>query len=227
MGRSQVKHAHTKPRGKGDTLPRILGGVPCFVYATGPGLTEEVLQRTHAETGWAHVAISDYYRTGYPCDFFYACDHKWWNVHYDKVKQWEKDTQHGGGLWCTELRTKRQYPGLNWIEGKGDNKWSTDPSMIHYGGNSGFQILNIAFLLGSPYMVLCGFNMSKPGGKAHFFGDHPEGLGRTGGYQNFAARFNAIRPEQYGVTVINATPQTKLRAFQRKELEDAISGFRN
>lgn len=227
MGRSQVKHAHVKPKGKGETLPRILAGKPCFVYATGPSLTEEVLERTHREADWGHVAISDYYRTGRPCDFFYACDHKWWNIHHDDVRKWEEETQHEGGLWCTEVRTKRRWPKLRQIAGKGDNTWSRDPSIIHYGGNSGFQILNIAFLLGSPYMVLCGFNMCKPKGKAHFFGDHPQGLGRTGGYGNFAHRFNGIRPEQFGVTVINATPHSALKAFQRKDLEDAISGFRD
>lgn len=233
MGTRSVKTAHVKTKRKhgGEEIPRLFEGEAAFVYATGPSLTEEVLERAHSVDGWRHIAISDYYRTGYPCDFYYACDHRWWNIHYEAVKEWNGCEN---GLWCTEPRTKAAYRDLHLIAGCGKEGWSTQQDLIHYGGNSGYQILNIAFLLGIKYMVLLGFNMSRApipgktkGAAAHFFGEHPQGLGRTGGYKNFEHRFHTIKPEKHGVTVINATRNTALKAFPRMRLRDAVSGFRN
>lgn len=188
--------------------------------ASGPGLSKEVVDRIYNESGWRYIGISDCYRVCPKVDFYYACDTRWWNVHYEKVKEW------GGcenGYWCTEHSTKRKYTDLHCILGKGGNGWSQDPALIHYGSNSGFQILNIAYHLGIKHMVLVGFNMMVVDKKAHFFGDHPTGLSRNSSYHSFASQFVNIHPEKYGVTVINATQPTKLDAFPKMSLEDAIA----
>ena len=86
---------------------------------------------------------------------------------------------------------------MHWIVGSGGAGWSSNQEKIHYGSNSGFQITNIAYLLGIRYMVLVGFNMQVTGDKknamTHFFGDHPKGLSRNTSYHSFAAQFDKIK----------------------------------
>lgn len=218
-----------KSRSDSEPIPRLFEGEPAFVYATGPSLNEEALSIAHAQEDFRHIAISDYYRTGYPCDFFYACDQKWWNIHHQNVMDWGGSAH---GYWCTESKTKDNFRHLRWIRGKGGEEWSTDPKIIHYGGNSGFQIMNIAFLLGITYMVLIGFNMCRAktgdgkGTKSHFFGDHPNGLRQNGNYAAFSARFEKINPTKHGVEVVNTANPTALKAFPKMSLEDAIARYR-
>lgn len=94
---------------------------------------------------------------------------------------------------------------------------------LHHGGNSGYQAINMAYLLGATKIILLGYNMSKPGGKNHFFGDHPKGL-HNGNYEAYAKNFDRLAEDlsQEGVEVINCTPNSKLTQFQRGELCDEI-----
>jgi hypothetical protein len=223
LGRGKVVYAYPKPKPNvqltAEPIPRLFEGEKAFVMATGPSLDQDVIDRIYSESGWRYIGISDCYRSCPFLDFFYACDTRWWNIHYQKVIDW------GGcdnGYWCTETATKKSHPDLHWIMGSGGQGWSNDPNKIHYGSNSGFQITNIAFLLGIKYMVLVGFNMMVVNDRKHFFGDHPKGLTQNGSYQSFASQFNHIKPPP-DVKVINATSPTKLSCFTKMRLDDAIS----
>jgi len=187
--------------------------------ATGPSLDEETINRIYSESGWRYIGISDCYRICPYVDFFYACDTRWWNIHYEKVKEWG---QCENGFWGTEQETKKRYPDIHWIMGSGGVGWSGTQDKIHYGSNSGFQITNIAYLLGIKYMVLVGFNMTLVDNKSHFFGDHPKGLARNTSYHSFATQFDKIKVPP-DMKVINSTNPTKLTAFPTMNLEDAIS----
>jgi hypothetical protein len=192
--------------------------------ATGPALTHNVIDKIYKQEGWRYIGISDCYRICPFLDFHYACDNRWWGLHYDKVMEWGGSRN---GYWCTEKETKSRYPDLHWILGKGGEGWSTKQDLIHYGSNSGFQITNIAALLGIEYMVLVGFNMmvtKKEDGSpaSHFFGDHPSGLSRNTSYHSFAAQFNTIKPGN--IRVVNASHPTKLTAFPKMSLQKAIDG---
>lgn len=98
--------------------------------------------------------------------------------------------------------------------------------MIHFGGNSGYQAINLAFLFGITRVILVGFDMKKDGSKVHFFGNHPYHL-KNGGptettisqwVNNFIKLAADLREE--GVEVINATRETALTCFNRQNLED-------
>ena len=191
------------------------------MYATGPSLTDEALALTHAQPGYRHIAISDYFRTGAPCDFFYACDQKWWTIHRDAVEKWNGCEN---GWWCAETATKKQWPDLFHIAGEGGQGWSTNQAKVRYGGNSGFQITNLAYLLGIKRMILVGFNMMVTD-KQHFFGAHPQGLSRNSSYHSFAGSFGFIHPAKHGVEIIQTAEPTKLNHFPRMTLNEAIDRF--
>ena len=203
-----------------EPIPRLFEGEKAFVLATGPSLTQDVVDRIYSESGWRYIGISDCYRICPYLDFFYACDNRWWNLHYDKVIEWGGSRN---GYWCTEHTTKKVHPDLHWIIGSGGGGWSHDQSKIHYGGNSGYQILNIAHLLGIKYIVLIGFNMTVVGEekKKHFFGNHPKGLSQNTSYHSFAAAFQKIKVPA-DTTIIQTASPTKLNCFPKMSLEDAI-----
>ena len=110
---------------------------------------------------------------------------------------------------------------MHLVKGAPGGGLSTDPCVIHYGDNSGYQALNLAVLFGSPYIVLCGFDMRHVSGKSHFFGDHPQGLFQRAEYESFARKFDKA-PAPDGVDIINATPDSALRCYPMMELDDAI-----
>ena len=153
-------------------------------------------------------------------DVLYGCDARWWNKHKGCM-----DFQ--GAKWSThskescsdnKLEVSEKY-GLNLVKGEAGAGFSTDPSVIHYGDNSGHQGLNLAILLGSTYIVLVGFDMRHVSGRSHFFGDHPRDLFQRDEYESFAKKF---KPAPDGVTIINATPDSALTCYPTMDLEAAI-----
>lgn len=98
--------------------------------------------------------------------------------------------------------------------------------IIHFGGNSGYQAINLAFLFGATRIILLGFDMKKDGEKVHFFGNHPYHKRKNEGpnegtmrrwVHNFASLAADLKQE--GVEVINATRSTALDCFPKQALE--------
>lgn len=91
--------------------------------------------------------------------------------------------------------------------------------MIATGSNSGFQAINLAALMGANPIVLMGFDMGvEPGGRTHFFGDHPTPeLQRPSPFGLFIRAFERAAPiyQQRGVVILNASARTALTCFRR------------
>lgn len=92
--------------------------------------------------------------------------------------------------------------------------------MLHYNSNSGAQAINLAYLRGATRIVLVGYDMGWTGGKAHWFGDHPQGL-TNGRHQSYVPNFDRLAQDlrAEGVEVINCSRSTNLHQFQRSTLE--------
>jgi hypothetical protein len=111
--------------------------------------------------------------------------------------------------------------GLNLIEGRTEGRrFSTDPAYIHHGYNSGYAALNLVLLMGARRIVLVGYDMQLgPGGRRHFFGNHPPGL-HNGDASRFAQWFeHSASSIPAGVTVECGTPSA-LRCFKQVDLAD-------
>jgi hypothetical protein len=209
-----------------ETIPRAFDGKTAVLMATGPGLTPEVV----AEVMDARLrqelylfGCNDAYRIAPYLNVHYACDFAWWRKHFENMVHYE--TTHG--MWTQEPNmSQHSFPGLHRIKGCGAKGLSRKQDLIHFGNNSGFQLINLAYLFGITKFILCGYNMQVIGGKKHFFGEHPEGLNRGGGYTGFIQNYDTIKPADYGIEIINATPQTALRAFPKMSLTDALQRFR-
>lgn len=92
--------------------------------------------------------------------------------------------------------------------------------MIHEGGNSGYQAINLAYHFGAARLVLLGFDMQRTGGKSHWFGDHPAGMNVPSPYDVWRGKFTALAADLAleGVEVLNCSRETALETFRRMDL---------
>lgn len=143
-------------------------------------------------------------------DLLYACDDDWW-FHHRGVPRFE-----GTEKWTQSAMAALQF-GLRFVPSVDAPGISLDPSRIHQGGNSGFQALNLAVLLGARRVVLYGFDMRRVDGQLHWFGEHPPNVRRDMDFARCIRAFEVAAPQikAAGVYVLNATPGSALRCFDR------------
>lgn len=101
---------------------------------------------------------------------------------------------------------------------------SRDPLLIHEGGNSGYQAINLAYHAGAAHIVLLGFDM-KTNGKRHWFGDHPTpALNVSSPYDVWIPKFGPLAADLAadGVAVTNCCTDSALGAFVRRPLSEAL-----
>ena len=100
---------------------------------------------------------------------------------------------------------------------------SKKQGVLHRGGNSGYQALNLAYLLGAERIILLGFDMMIDRDRRHWFGDHPGILNRASSYHNFARNFETIKPADYGLEIWNCSRRTALRCFPQYDLDECLA----
>jgi hypothetical protein len=195
--------------------PLLFVGRPVVLLASGPSLTADDVDYCRGRAGV--VAINDNHRLAPWADVLYACDGQWWR-HYEGVPEF------GGQKWTQDADAASRY-GLNYIQGYHRNGLSLDRGAIHYGGNSGFQALNLAVHMGARRIILLGFDMQLGAdGKRHWFGNHPGKLNLQSTYEGWRDFFAKAVPDlaRLGVEVINATRETALTCFPREPLRQAL-----
>lgn len=147
-------------------------------------------------------------------DVMYACDPHWWEHWYDKIIA----AGYGAELWTQDESAAKRWklqrvPGIS-AKGLGKDK-------IHFGGNSGYQAINLAYLFGARKIVLLGFDMQLTNGKQHFFGQHPYHQGAQGPnsslFKNWLNNFNDLSRDLHaeGVKVVNASRTSALTCFYK------------
>lgn len=191
--------------------------------ASGPSFSEQqaaVVAVARAREACRVVVVNDNWRRVPSADVLYACDGRWWIANYADVAL----SAFGGELWTQDKPAAQRFslchvkhlrrPGLTKTAGT-----------VHGGGNSGYQAINLAYLLGAHRIILVGYDMQPTGGQLHWFGRHtkPE-LDRQPPFTHWIGQFADLARdmEREGVDVINASPETALRQFRREPLERAL-----
>ncbi len=193
----------------------------CVIIATGPSVTLEQVRECllAQQLGRTHLmGISDTYSIfGDNLDHMYSCDPSWWDYHIKWVSgintvKWTQD------------KTSAAAYNLRHIPGGNGEGLSTKSNFIHFGSNSGFQALNLAYLIGYRRLLLLGYDMRVAEGKKHFFGDHPQPLNRNSSYTNFAKRFEPVAKQQEALEfeVINCSPGSALNCFTKMDIKEAL-----
>jgi len=137
---------------------------------------------------------------------------KWWKLRHEEI-------DFAGEKWTQDIEAHRKY-SLNWVYGRGQPGLGRD--CVHFGGNSGYQAINLAYLWGAKRIVLLGFDCKDVQGKAHWFGQHPAQLNRVQPYQIWINHFNQLATELEieGVEVINCSPGTALTCFRQQDISE-------
>lgn len=188
-----------------------------FCLASGPSMCREDAE---AVRGFGRViAINNTVELAPSADVLYSCDGSWWR-HYGEQYRWFKGRRIG-------LR-RNTLPA--WVEGipyRAADGLGRD--VVHTGNNSGYQAINLAYLHGATTIVLVGYDMQHTGGKRHWHGDHPAGLGNfsPGMPELCRPKFQGLARDldEEGVRVINCTRATALTCFQRMPLAEALASL--
>src|SRR4029077_474775 len=156
------------------------------IVAAGPSAktagVEALQNRIHV------IAINESHRLCPWADILYCCDPDWWKLRAGEVQKFpgiklmlDNPPQSNLVAEVAKLKiAKKKQPGDVWI-----NDFLFDQAgVIGSGGNSGFQMVNLAAQFGATGIALVGFDMSLIGG-VHWHGNHPYPL-RNPDYNRFA-----------------------------------------
>lgn len=178
------------------------------------------------QSGWKTIVVQDAYRLMPWADVLYGCDPKWWKHHNGTNFAGEKWSTHDGSSGSSNHKTEAHKKwGVKCVKGvmAASEGFSLDPEIIHYGNNSGYQAINLAILFGAEHIILIGFDMQRTNGKAHFFGNHPNGLDSGSNYSEFIRHFDKaaeLLPDD--IKIVNATHGSALRCFRRMSFKNAM-----
>lgn len=199
-----------------------------IILGTGPSLTPDVIEK-----------IKPYRRFGanrsfqYNCDVIAGCNHQFWHHYWPQIK----------GLpchkWTTRPELKGQYPGLQYIEERWIDGLSTDNRYIAAHHGTGPQVVNLALHYGCKIMILVGWDMRFPGKvdrrrytePRHFFGEDPltsnhwPMTGTNGELTGLIKEMETIKPEDYGIEIINCTPDSAMTCFPMMDLDEALKAY--
>jgi hypothetical protein len=116
-------------------------------------------------------------------------------------------------------------PNIALFHNNGAGHLSVTQNALCTGQNSGYQALNLAYLLGATTVLLCGFDMQLgPGGEPHWFGEHPIPT-KVAMFSAMLQHFPKLARElaARGVEVVNCSPWSALQCFTKGRLDEEIA----
>lgn len=198
-------------------------GETVVIVASGPSAKDQPLELARDKARF--IVVNSSWQLAPWADMLYACDYRWWNA----VNGCPEFTGLKVSI-DTRATDRGQHPEWNVLRVRcdktHDNLELERPGMIGWGGNSGFGAINIAAQLGVAKIILVGFDMSLHAG-LHWHGIHPPKLGNPRELQlprwRRAIDRAAEKLVEAKISVYNASPYSKLRAFPKLSFEAALA----
>lgn len=216
-----------RPKGRGASKPSGIlpstfdrGWTHCICVASGPSLSHaQVDLIAAARPAWRVFVVNTTWERLPDADVLYASDQSWWETHLPAVR-----ARFRGECW-TQSRFIAHRDHLHHVRCVGKPGLSRSPGLVHSGHNSGYQAINLAYLLGARHILLAGYDMQRTRGMSHWHGDHPGILNRGLNTSLWLENFALLAPElvQAGVTVVNCTIETALNSFPTGDLASCLS----
>jgi len=199
-----------------------------IILGTGPSLTTKdinIVKDWQSEGKCKLFGCNNTYKLG--LDVHLACNWQWWDHYWHDIKHYDCDK------WTPRKESADKY-SINYIEERWEGGLSTDNSYICAHHGSGPQIVNIALHYGVKVMLLLGWDMRYPGKvtdreykeQRHYFGEYPKELqhwprtGADGSLDGLIKEMETIKPEDYGIQIINCTPNSAMTCFDFGELKE-------
>ena len=193
------------------------------ILGCGPSLSKEQIDCIEGRA--KVVVINLAFRAAPFADILYAGDGSFWESYPDSLEFPGLKVTANFKHTCKseKLHVVTVHPTVRM-----GRRFSTLPGTLGYGGNSGFQALNLVLQLGSQAVILLGFDMNVNLG-GHWHKDHPEPL--TNPNQRFVNHWKrAFRRDlpiinSFGARIINASLNTRLDIFPMMSIGKALSQF--
>lgn len=199
-------------------------GAKVVIIAGGPSLTTPDLELIHL---WRQeitpekrrvVVINTSFQSAPWADVLYAADLSWWKYYYEMV-----EADFRGERWSSNEDAKKLF-GVNHIRCVREQGHCTTPGIIHNGGNSGYQAIELVADWGAASVILVAYDMQRTGKMSHHYGDHPKPLRQNSPYKTWLRDFKALANglKKANIRVVNASRETALVDFDQVALEQAL-----
>ena len=174
--------------------------------ASGPSLTAadcELVRQSALPT----IVTNTTFRMAPWADVLMAYDGAWWAHHKEELQAFAGErvtfSSLGAKYGALQLQMLMGFRGF---------------------GNSGAAAISLAVFGKAARVVMLGFDVQHTGGRTHWHGDHPGGLGNAVSVRKWPAKFAqaAVYAAKHGCTVVNASRETALTCFPRVALEDEL-----
>lgn len=188
-----------------------------IILGSGPSLSKGDVQLCE-ESGLPIMGVNNTYQFTDQMVYHYAADTRWWQRHYAYVSEAaEKYSIRSSG------RDEGHFAIYQMNRGHGEC-FSAEWPVLCTGKNSGFQAINLAYLLGYNRVTLLGYDMQITNGQIHCHPDHPHHNPTDETMQEWRRIFDKIAPRmsEMGLEVLNATRQTGLECFPLVTLEGSL-----
>lgn len=181
--------------------------------ASGPSLTPADVERVRiwrekagpTEERQVFVANTTF-RLAPWADAMFAMDRQWWQMYHAEVNEKFQGLRYSSNPIPVNWHVKR-------LVGGGFKPF----------GNSGAASIAMAVQFGFKKVIMLGFDCQHTGGKTHWHGSHPKGLGDAGSVNRWPEKFKELKLWIHGrAEVINASRVTALDMFPRQPLEEVI-----
>ena len=199
------------------TIPRMWINSTAVCIASGPSLLDSELELCK-DKGFRFIAVNDNYKRAPWAEILYAADSKWWKEN--------KGIKDFNGVKISIEKKSEQYGNIKTLKNLGHSGLSRNRTGLMTGHNSGYQAINLAYLLGAKRILLLGYDM-KDGkdGRNHWFGEHKwKSDNFKIPYNLFLREFPSIAKElkKEGVEVLNLNMNSKLECFKKVRLENIV-----
>ena len=181
------------------------------------------------DKGFTLYACNDAFRLAPDAALLHACNYQWWAARWEEVKRLPAEK------WTTNGKAAAEF-GLHWLAEVNKPGLSTDPSILHHGHSSGYQLVGQACRNGAERIVLLGYDMKFApdydgkvkqvgSGPRHFFGEYEPALQhwpsvkvQAGVHVELLDLYRSIA-RQGLVEIVNCTPDTALDCFPNRDID--------
>ena len=206
-------------RGGRWSVPRWWPGRTVVCIASGPSLSDrdiEIVRNAREADRCRVIVVNRSYERARWADILYGADVSWWRAAANAPGF------HGLKV-CVEEIEFRDVLVLGYRDEA--HGLSCDPDALHCGGNSGYQAVNLAVLLGASTVALLGYDMRfGPHGEKHW---HPDHVGRNPEDKvlaRWAREFETMLPdlERAGTKVVNCTATSAIECFSFADISEVL-----
>jgi len=211
-------------------IPRKYPGDTAIVCGTGQSITPKIIEAVN-NSGHRIFGANRAWEI-FNCDVVHGCNYQFWD-HYWSANFKLKDQPFD--KWTTRPELEGKYPGLNYIEERWEDGLSKEANWISAHHGTGPQLVNIAFLYGCTTLLLVGWDMRYLGktgpreyARRRYLAEdtltlnHWPRTGVNGEMEGLIKEMATIKPEDYGIKIINCSKDSAMRCFPMGNLHEEL-----